>query len=79
MPSYLWTRWPKSAVILTQNAHDFFGLSRFCERGKAAQVAEDHRDVAAMAVEQLLFSVIENEFCNLRRKKALEPARPLDL
>ena len=61
-------------MIFAQHRHDLLGLGGFGERREAAQIAEHDRDVAAVAVEHLLVAVAENEFGDLRRQEALEPA-----
>ena len=66
-------------VVLAQDRHDLFGLGDFGECRESAQVAEHHRDVAAMALQHLLVAGGKNEIDDLRREKSLEPADPLDL
>ena len=69
----------KLRMVIAQHGHHLFWLGGLGERGKAAQVPEDDGDIASMTVEQTLVAFTENEFGDLRRKKALEPAGPLDL
>ena len=53
---------------------------RLGERGKAAQIAEHHRDLAAVAVEQRLVAVGGgDQLRHLRRQETLQPADALDL
>src|ERR1700730_11447562 len=42
----------QGGVIFAQHGHGLFGLGALGERGKAAQVAEHHRDFAAVAIEK---------------------------
>jgi hypothetical protein len=44
--------------VLAEHRHDFFGLRGFGERREAAQVPKDDCDVAAMALETSLLSVL---------------------
>src|SRR5262249_16462932 len=71
-------QWSEAGVVLTQDRHDFLGLGALRERRKAAQVTENNRDVTAVAIEQMLVTVVENEFGDLWRKEALEPAGSFD-
>jgi hypothetical protein len=57
---------------LSQDAHHLFRLAHLGERGEAAQVAEHHRDLAPMAVEQPLIARGHDELGNLRSEKPLE-------
>ena len=69
----------EARVIFAQHGHDLLGLGGLGERREAAQVAEHDGDVAAVALEHLLVAVAEDEFGDLRREEALEPAGAFDL
>src|SRR5262249_26261075 len=62
---------PQRAVILTQEFEDFFRLRGLGEGGVAAQVTEHDDDVAAMAFENFLVALRDDQFGELRCEKAL--------
>ena len=69
----------KRRVVFAQDRHYFLGLGDLGERRESAEVAEDYRDVAAMALQHLFVASGENKVDNLRREEAFEPTDPLDL
>jgi hypothetical protein len=66
-------------VVLAQHGHDLFGLRRLREGGEAAQVEENHGDVAAVALEGILGAAGDDGFGELGGEEALEPAQALEL
>ena len=66
-------------MILAQHAHHLLRLRGFGEGGEAAQVAEHHADVAAVAFESVSSPDVTQQLGDLRREEALEPADALDL
>ena len=66
-------------MILAQHRHHLLGLGGLGESGEAAQVAEHHGDLAAVALEQLLVARRHDQLGELRRQEALQPADALDL
>ena len=70
----------KRCVIFAQHVHRLFRLGGLGERRKAAQVAEHHRDFAAVAVEQAFMAVGGgDQLRHLRRQKTLQLPDALDL
>src|SRR3954469_4110992 len=53
---------PQCAVVLAQEIEDFLGLGSLSEGGVAAQIAEHHDDLAAMAFEDFLVALRDNKF-----------------
>ena len=67
-------------MIFAQHVHRLFRLGGLGERGEAAQVAEHHRDLAAVAGEQRVMAVVGgDQLRHLRREEALQLADALDL
>ena len=62
-------------VVLAQHAHDLLRLGGLRERGEAAQVEEDHRDLAAVALERILGVAGHDQLGELGREEALAAAR----
>ncbi len=69
----------ETGVILAQHAHHFFRLRHFGEGREAAQIAEHHRHLAAVALQQRLVVLGNDDFRDLRRQEALEPRHALEL
>jgi hypothetical protein len=57
-------------VVLAEDAHHRLGCGHLGERGEAAQVAEHHRDLAAVAREEVLAAGREDQLGDLRRQEA---------
>src|SRR5207245_8942103 len=68
---------PERVVVFAQHAHHFLGLRSLRERGEAAEVAEDDRDLAAMALEKLL--VAGDDLGDLGREETAQPLDALEL
>jgi len=64
---------------IREEIQHFLGLGRLGEGGVAAQIAKHDDDLAAMAFEDLLVAVRDNEFGQLRREKPLQPPDPPQL
>ena len=54
-------------MIFAQEIEDFFGFGGLGESGVAAQIAEHDDDVTAVAFEDLLVALRDDEFGKLRR------------
>jgi hypothetical protein len=63
---------PHRGVVVAQQRHDLLGLGALGKPGKAAQVAEHDDDLAAMAFEDALVALRDDEVGELRRQ---EPAQ----
>ena len=63
-------------MVFAQEIEDFLGFGSFGEGGVAAQIAEHDDDLAAMAFEDLLVALRDDQFGKLRREKALQPSDP---
>jgi hypothetical protein len=66
-------------VVVLEQRHDLLGLGALGKPGKAAQVAEHDNDLAAMAFEDPVVALRDDEVGELRREKAAQFAGPLDL
>src|SRR5262249_3537201 len=66
-------------VVLAQEVEDLLRLGGLSEGGVAAQIAEHDDDLAAMAFEDLLIALRDDELRELRREKPLQPPDPLKL
>src|SRR5437762_13544289 len=66
------------AVILAQDSHHVFRLGGLRKRGKAAHIAEQHDDIAPVALEDGLTAGRHNSLRDLRREEPLQPANPFD-
>ena len=66
-------------VVLAQHAHDLLGLGGLGEGGEAAQVEEDHGDLAPVGLERIVGAAGHDQLGELRREEALQPAEPLEL
>ena len=64
---------------LANDAHHLFGLRRLAERRPAGEIGEDDRDLAAVALEQVIRAGREGNLRELGRQESAEPAEPLDL
>src|SRR6516165_9472704 len=61
------------AVIFAQKIEHFLGLGGLSESGVAAQIAKDDDDVAAMAFENLLVPLRDDQLGELGREETLQP------
>ncbi len=68
----------EAGVIVAEHAHHLLRLRGLGERREAAQIAEHHADVAAMALDDVVAGR-DQELGDLRREEPLEPADTLDL
>src|SRR2546425_3349146 len=59
-------------VVLAQYPHDLFGFGGLRERREPAEVEEDHRDLAPVALERVLRVAAHNQLRELRGEEALE-------
>ena len=66
-------------VVGAEHAHHVLRLGRLGERREAAQVAEDDRDLAAVALQERLVAGADHEVDELGRQEAPQPAEPLQL
>ena len=55
---------PHRPVVLGEDAHHLLGLAGLGERGEVPQIGEEHDDLAAMALEQVL--VADDQIGQLR-------------
>ena len=62
VPSNWLTSGPKRAVVFAQEIEHLLGLGGFGEGGVAAQIAEHDDDFAAMAFEDFLVTLRDDEF-----------------
>ena len=60
---------PQRAVIFAQKIEHFLGFGGLGESGVAAQIAEHDNDLAAMAFEDFLVAVRDDQFGQLRRQE----------
>ena len=68
---------PKCLVVFAQDGHHVFGLGGFGEGREAADIAEDDRDLAPVAAEEVLLRR-QNHVRNLRGNEAPQCAEALD-
>jgi hypothetical protein len=66
-------------VVFAQHAHDLLGLGRLGEGGEPAEIEEDHRDLAPVALERVLGLAAHDQLGELGGEKALEPLEPVEL
>ena len=66
-------------VVLAEHPHDLLGLAGLGERREVAQVAEDHHDLAPVAVQERLVAGLDDQIGQLRREEASEPTEALEL
>ncbi len=64
---------------LAEHEHQLFRLDGIGEARPAAQVGEDHRDLAAVAGEDRLVAGGDDRLGELRRQESLEALHPLEL
>ena len=62
---------PHRGVVVAQQRHHLFRLGALGKGSEAAQVAEHDDDLAAMAFEDLLVVLRDDEFSRLRREKSV--------
>src|SRR5262249_15619758 len=62
-------KWPERAVVLAQKIEHLLGLCCLSKGGVTAQVAEHDDDLAAVAFEDFLVTLRDDEFGKLRRQK----------
>ena len=66
-------------MIFAQDRHRHLWLGGFGKGGEAAQVAEDDRDLATVALEEGLVARRDDQVGDLRREESLQPPHPVDL
>ena len=67
-------------MIGVEEVHHLLGLGDLGKAGKAAQVAEQHDDLAPVMLQDAgVVAVGDDEVGDLRRQEALQAARPLEL
>src|SRR4029453_7701123 len=66
-------------VVLAQDRHRHLWLSGLRKGREAAQVAEDDRDLATVALEEGLVAGRDDQVGDLRRKETLQPPHPVEL
>ena len=64
---------PQRAVVFAQKVKDLLGFGGLGKGGVAAQIAEHDDDLAAMAFEDLLVALRDNQFRKLRREEPFQP------
>src|SRR5271163_610528 len=64
--------WPQRAVVFAQEVEHLFGLGGLGEGGVAAQIAKHDDDLAAMAFEDFLVALRDDQLGELRREKPLQ-------
>ena len=79
VPSCSSTSAPIAAWYSPSTRHHVLGLGVLGERREAAQVEEDDRDLAPMALERVLGAAGDDQLGELRREEALQPADLLEL
>ena len=70
---------PERRVVVAQERHDLFRLGALGKAGEAAHIAEHDDDLAAMAFEDFLVSLGDDQFGQLRREKPFQPPDPTQL
>ena len=65
-------------MVVAQQGHHVFRVGAFGEPGEPAQVTDERRDLSAMTIELLLAPGRDDQISHLRRRKAPQPAHPLD-
>ena len=63
-------------MVLSQEIENLFGLGGLGEGGVAAQIAEHDDDLAAMAFEDFLVALRDDQLRQLRRQKPFQPSDP---
>jgi hypothetical protein len=63
-------------MVLAQKLEYLLGLGGLGEGGVAAQIAEHHDDLAAMAFEDLLVALRDDQLRQLWRQKPFQPPDP---
>src|SRR5215831_7819196 len=76
VPSNCSTSGPRAPWYRRRKSSTSLGLGRLGESGVAAQVAEHDDDLAAMAFEDLLVALRDDELGQLRREKPLQSPDP---
>src|SRR5712692_11363528 len=66
-------------VVLAQHRHDFLGLGGLGKSREAAEVEEDHGDLAPVAFERILRAAGDDHLGELGREEALELAQAIEL
>src|SRR6516164_3656538 len=66
-------------MVFAKEFENFFGFGGLCEGGVAAQIAEYDNDLAAMAFEDLLVTLRDDEFGQLWRDEPFQPPDPPQL
>jgi hypothetical protein len=69
-------------VVFTQEVEYLLGLGSLGEGGVAAKIAKHDDDLTAMGFEDLLITLRDDKFCQLRRQKPFQspdPTQFLDL
>jgi hypothetical protein len=61
-------------MVVAQQGHHVFRIRAFSEPGEAAQVAEECRNLPAMAFELLLRARRDDQISDLRRQEASQPS-----
>ena len=73
MPSNWLTSGPSAPWYWRRKIEDFLGLSGLGERRVATEIAEHDDDLTAMAFEDFLVSLRDDELGKLRRQKPFQP------
>jgi hypothetical protein len=66
--------WSQRAVVFAQEIEDFFGFGGFGEGGVAAQIAKHDDDFAAVALQDFLVTLRDDQFGSLWSEKAFQPS-----
>jgi hypothetical protein len=61
-------------MVFAQEVEDILGLGGLGEGGVAAQITKYDDDLAAMAFEDFLVALRDDQFGQLRREKPLQPS-----
>ena len=70
---------PQCAMVLAQEIQYFLGLGGLSEGGVAAQIAEHDDDLAAMAFQDFLIALRDDQFGELRCKEPFQSSDPAQL
>ena len=79
VPSCSRTSAADRGVVFAEHRHHVFRIGGLGERGEAAQVEEDDRDLAPVALQRIVGAAGDDQLGELRREEALQPAHLLEL
>ncbi len=69
---------PEGRVVVPEDGHRLLGLGHLGECREAAEVGEDRRDLAPVALEEGLVAGLDDQPGDLGREEAAEPSEPFE-